>query len=386
MRKVAVVGIGHSKFGKRKGVTIKELSHEAITPALQDAGITAKDVDAGVIAIAGEEFAAQGCPAAAIGDYVGLTGKPVYRVEAACASGSAAVRTAWTQIASGLADIALAAGVETMTHMSTERATELMARAGDALWEYPYGVSFPAFYALTATAHMAQYGTTREQLSTVSVKNHKYGALNPYAHFYQKPVDLQTAMKSVMISHPLNLFDCCPISDGAAAVILASEEKAKQLTDTPIWIIGLGGGSDTMQISERQSLTGLLGTRRAAEQAFKMAKLEPKDIQGMNVHDCFTIAEIMAYEDLGFCKKGEGGKFAQEGQTDIGGKIPTNIDGGLKAKGHPIAATGVSMTYEATKQLRGQAEKGRQIPNLEHFLTMNCGMTGQFMFVHIYSR
>ncbi|MDH5363194.1 MAG: thiolase domain-containing protein, partial [Aigarchaeota archaeon] len=259
MRKVAVVGIGHSKFGKRTGLTIRELSHEAVTPALQDAGLTPKDIDAAVVAVAGEEFAAQGCPAATVGDYVGLLGKTIYRVEAACASGSAGVRTAWTQIASGLADIVLATGVETMRHMSSERATELMARAGDALWEYPYGVSFPAFYALMATAHMAEYGTTREQLSSVSVKNHKYGALNPYAQFYQKPVTLEAAMKSVMISHPLNLYDCCPISDGAAAVILASEEKARQLTDTPVWMIGLGGGSDTMQISERQSLTGLLG-------------------------------------------------------------------------------------------------------------------------------
>ncbi len=383
-KKVAVVGIGHSKFGKRPEVTIRELAHEAVFPALEDAGLSAQDIDAVVVGVAGDEFAAQGSCAAVINDYVGMQGKPLYRVEAACATGSAAVRTAWALINSGLAETVLVVGAETMTHVGTPRATELMAKAGDTRWEYPFGVTFPAFYALMATAHMHQYGTTREQLSMVSVKNHKYGAMNPYAHL-RKEITLEEAMKSVMICYPLNLYDCCLISDGAAAVVLASEEKAKKLTDTPVWIIGLGAASDDMMIAERESLTSLKATRLAAEQAYKMARVKPEEIDVAVVHDCFTIAEIMAYEDLGFCKKGEGGKFIEEGQSYIGGKIPVNIDGGLKSKGHPLGATGVSMTVEITRQLRGEAGK-RQVEGAEIGLSHNIGETGQYCFVHIYKR
>ncbi len=383
-KKVAVVGIGHSKFGKRPDVTIRELAHEAVFPALEDAGLSAQDIDAVVVGVAGDEFAAQGSCAAVINDYIGMQGKPLYRVEAACATGSAAVRTAWALINSGLAETVLVVGAETMTHVGTPRATELMAKAGDTRWEYPFGVTFPAFYALMATAHMHQYGTTREQLSMVSVKNHKYGAMNPYAHL-RKEITLEEAMKSVMICYPLNLYDCCLISDGAAAAVLASEEKAKKLTDTPVWIIGLGAASDNMMIAERESLTSLKATRLAAEQAYKMARIKPEEIDVAVVHDCFTIAEIMAYEDLGFCKKGEGGKFIEEGQSYIGGKIPVNIDGGLKSKGHPLGATGVSMTVEITRQLRGEAGK-RQVEGAEIGLSHNIGETGQYCFVHIYKR
>jgi len=383
-KKVAVVGIGHSKFGKRPDVTIRELAHEAVFPALEDAGLSAQDIDAVVVGVAGDEFAAQGSCAAVINDYIGMQGKPLYRVEAACASGSAAVRTAWALINSGLAETVLVVGAETMTHVGTPRATELMAKAGDTRWEYPFGVTFPAFYALMATAHMHQYGTTREQLSMVSVKNHKYGAMNPYAHL-RKEITLEEAMKSVMICYPLNLYDCCLISDGAAAAVLASEEKAKKLTDTPVWIIGLGAASDDMMVAERESLTSLKATRLAAEQAYKMARVKPEEIDVAVVHDCFTIAEIMAYEDLGFCKKGEGGKFIEEGQSYIGGKIPVNIDGGLKSKGHPLGATGVSMTVEITRQLRGEAGK-RQVEGAEIGLSHNIGETGQYCFVHIYKR
>lgn len=383
-KKVAVVGIGHSKFGKRTDATIRELAHEAVFPALEDAGLSAQDIDAVVVGVAGDEFAAQGSCAAVINDYIGMQGKPLYRVEAACATGSAAVRSAWALINSGLAETVLVVGAETMTHVGTPRATELMARAGDTRWEYPFGITFPGFYALMATAHMHQYGTTREQLSMVSVKNHKYGAMNPYAHL-RKEITLEEAMKSVMVCHPLNLYDCCLISDGAAAAILASEGKAKEITDTPVWIVGLGAASDSMMIAERESLTGLKATRLAAEQAYKMAGIKPEDVDVAVVHDCFTIAEIMAYEDLGFCKKGEGGRFIEEGQSYIGGKIPVNIDGGLKSKGHPLGATGVSMTVEITRQLRGEAGK-RQVEGAEIGLSHNIGETGQYCFVHIYKR
>jgi acetyl-CoA C-acetyltransferase len=287
-------------------------------------------------------------------------------------------------IKAGLADVVLVVGTETMTHVGSSMATEWMARAGDTRWEYPFGITFPGFYALMATRHMHEFGTSRMQLSMVAVKNHKYGAMNPFAHL-QKEVSLEEAMKSVPICQPLNLYDCCLISDGAAAVIMASEEKAKKITDTPVWITGLGSASDTMMIAERPSLVGLTASQIAGEQAYKMASVTPNDIDVACTHDCFTIAEIMSYEDLGFCKKGEGGKFIEEGQSYIGGKVPINVDGGLKSKGHPLGATGVSMTVEIVKQLRGEAGK-RQVNAAEIGLTHNVGETGQYCFVHVFKR
>jgi len=382
--KVGVVGVGHARFGKRADATLRELAHEATIPALEDAGIATADVDASVICVAGALLAAQASPGALIHDYVGLGNKPMFRVEAACATGSAGVRTAWSLIKAGLAEVVIVIGAETMTHLGSPLATEWIARAGDTRWEYPFGITLPGFYALMATRHMHEFGTSRKQLSMVSVKNHKYGAMNPYAHL-QREVTLEEAMKSVPICQPLNLYDCCLISDGAAAVILASEKKARKITDTPVWITGLGCASDTMMISERPSLVGLEASRIAAEQAYKMAGVTPNDIDVACTHDCFSIAEIMSYEDLGFCKKGGGGKFIEEGQSYIGGKMPINVDGGLKSKGHPLGATGVSMTYEIVKQLRGEAGK-RQVNGAEVGLSHNVGETGQYCFVHIYQR
>jgi len=382
--RVGIVGIGHARFGKRTDATIRELAHEAVAPALEDAGNCADEIDAVVVGVASDEFAAQASSAAVINDYVGMAGKPVFRVEAACATGSAAVRTGWALVESGLAQVVLVIGAETMTPVGSARAQELMARAGDTRWEYPFGVTFPSSYALMATAHMHEYGTTREQLSMVSVKNHKYGALNPHAHL-QKEVTLEESMKSPIICHPLNLYDCCPISDGAAAIVMANEEKARKLNDTPVWLTALDAASGEMMMSERPDLTSIKASRTAAEQAYKTANITPNDIDVALVHDCFTIAEIIAYEDMGFCKKGEGGKLVQEGQTQIGGKIPVNIDGGLKAKGHPLGATGVSMAVEIARQLRGEAGP-RQVNNAEIGLSHNVGETGQYCFVHIYTR
>jgi acetyl-CoA C-acetyltransferase len=384
MRKVAVVGVGHGKFGKRKDATLRELAYEAVIPALDDAGITQKDVEAGVVAIAGEEFAGQGAPSALVGDYTGIQPKPVFRVESACASGTAAIKAAYGMVSSGLHDIVIAIGVEKMNAVSSVRATELMARAGDTRWEYPFGVSFPGFYALFATRHMHKYGTTKEQLAMVGVKNHHYGALNPVAHL-PKEVPLEEAVNAMIIAWPLGLYDCCLISDGGAAAILMSEEKAKEYTDTPVWIKGIGSGSDTMLVAERPSLTSLTGAKMAGKTACKMAGIEPKDVDVAEVHDCFTIAEIMAYEDLGFCKVGEGGKFIEEKQSYIGGQTPVNVDGGLKSKGHPIGATGVSQCYELVNQLRGACGK-RQVEGAEIALAHNVGQTGQFANVIIYTR
>ena len=384
MRKVAVVGVGHGKFGKRKDATLRELAYEAVIPALDDAGITQKDVEAGVVAIAGEEFAGQGAPSALVGDYTGIQPKPVFRVESACASGTAAIKAAYGMVSSGLHDIVMAIGVEKMNAVSSVRATELMARAGDTRWEYPFGVSFPGFYALFATRHMHKYGTTKEQLAMVGVKNHHYGAMNPVAHL-PKEIPLEEAVNAMIIAWPLGLYDCCLISDGGAAAILMSEEKAKEYTDTPVWIKGIGSGSDTMLVAERPSLTSLTGAKMAGKTAYKMAGIEPKDVDVAEVHDCFTIAEIMAYEDLGFCKAGEGGKFVEEKQSYIGGQTPVNVDGGLKSKGHPIGATGVSQCYELVNQLRGACGK-RQVEGAEIALAHNVGQTGQFANVIIYTR
>ena len=383
-QKVGIVGIGHAKFGKRTDATLRELAHEAVTRALEDAKINVKGIDASVIGVACEEFAAQVSPAVLVNDYVGMGNKPVFRAEAACATGSAAIQAAWSLVKAGLADVVLVVGAETMTHLGTLKATDVIARAGDTRWEYPFGTTFPSFYAMMANAHMHQYGTTREQLSMVSVKNHMYGAMNPYAHI-QKAITLEEAMKSSMICYPLNLYDCCLISDGAAAVVLANEEKAKKISDTPIWLTGLGAASDTMMISERETLTELRATKIAVEKAYGMAGITSREVDVAVVHDCFTIAEIMAYEDLGFCKKGKGGKFIEEKQSYIGGKTPVNTDGGLKSKGHPLGATGVSMTIEITKQLRGEAGK-RQVNGAEIGLSHNVGQIGQYCFVHIYSR
>lgn len=384
MRNVAVVGVGHGKFGKRNDATLRELAYEAVIPALEDAGITQEDVEAGVVSIAGEEFAGQGAPSALVGDYTGIQPRPVFRVESACASGTAAIKAAYGLISSGLHDIVIAIGVEKMNAVSSVRATELMARAGDTRWEYPFGVSFPGFYALFATRHMHEHGTTKEQLAMVGVKNHHYGAMNPVAHL-QKEVSLEEAVNAVLIAWPLGLYDCSLISDGGAAAILMSEEKAKEYTDSPVWIKGIGSGSDSMLVAERPSLTSLTGVKRAAKAAFTMAGINPTDVDVAEVHDCFTIAEIMAYEDLGFCKPGEGGKLIEEKQTYIGGKIPVNVDGGLKSKGHPIGATGVSQCVELTKQLRQECGK-RQVDGAEIGLSHNVGQTGQFANVIIYSR
>ncbi|OLS29112.1 MAG: 3-ketoacyl-CoA thiolase [Candidatus Heimdallarchaeota archaeon LC_2] len=271
-----------------------------------------------------------------------------------------------------------------MTAVSSGYATQLMARAGDLRWEYPFGCSFPGYYALMASAHMAEFGTTPEMLSSIGVKNHHYGAMNPNAHI-QKEVSLEDAMSAVQIASPLNLYDCSLISDGAAAVLVTKESIAKNFTDTPIFIRGIGSGSDTMQMSRRESMTGLAGARRAAQIAYEMAGITPADVDIAEVHDCFTIAEIMALEDLGFYEPGQAGPASLDQQLYIGGKIPTNVDGGLKAKGHPLGATGVSQAVEIRKHLLGENGK-RQVDGAEIGLSHNVGQTGQFVNVVIYDR
>ncbi len=388
MRKVAVIGVGQSKFGNRQDVNVAELTFEAVKPAVEDAGIDPKSVELVTVGTAGgwyEEY----LPAVVASEYCGFTGAGLMRCEAACASGSAAFYAAYTAIASGQVDLAVAIGVEKMREVDTPTTVELIGRAGYYLWEFHnFGMTFPAYYAMHATAHMAKYGTTEEDLALVAVKNHKYAAKNPLAHF-QKEITLEEALGSFPVAWPLKLYDCCPISDGAAAAILASEEKVKELgVQEPVWVAGIGSSCGTANLSKRPSYVGLMAAVKAADLAYRQAKLRPEDIEVACVHDCFTIAEIMAYEDLGFCKKGEGAKLIREGQTEIGGRIPVNVDGGLKAKGHPIGATGVAMIYELVKQLREQAQlRSRQVP-LENYIALahNVGGTGHYCYVTILKR
>ena len=384
MKRVAIVGIGHGKFGVRSDASLRELAFEAVKACLNDAGVSLKEVDSMVTGIAGDEFSIALQPSAQVHDYIGFHPKPNFRVEGACATGSMALRTGWMNVASGLADLVLVVGVEKMTEVPTSVATDIMGRGGDATWEYPFGTTFPGYYAMIANAHMAEYGTTEEQLAMVAVKNHYYGNLNPFAHM-QKEITLEKALTSFTVAHPLKLFDCSLITDGAAAVLLATEEKAKEISKSPIWIEGLALATDTMRITERNSLTSIMATREAAKTAYKMAGIGPSDIDVATVHDCFTIAEIVAYEDLGFCGKGEGGKLIEAKETYAGGKIPVNVDGGLKSKGHPLGATGVSMAIEITKQLRGEAGE-RQVKNAEIGLAHNVGGTGQVVAIHIFRR
>jgi acetyl-CoA C-acetyltransferase len=384
MKKVAIVGIGHGKFGVRSDASLRELSFEAVKACLDDAGVTLKEVESMVTGIAGDEFSIALQPSAQVHDYIGFHPKPNFRVEGACATGSMALRTGWMNVASGLADLVLVVGVEKMTEVPTSMATDIMGRGGDAIWEYPFGTTFPGYYAMIANAHMTEFGTTEEQLAMVAVKNHYYGSRNPFAHM-QKEISLEKALASFTVAHPLKLFDCSLITDGAAAVLLASEERAKAISKKPIWIAGLSLATDTMRISERNSLTSIMATREAAKAAYKMAGVGPADIDVATVHDCFTIAEIVAYEDLGFCERGEGGQLIEAKETYIGGKIPVNVDGGLKSKGHPLGATGVSMAIEITKQLRGEAGE-RQVKNAEIGLTHNVGGTGQVVAIHIFRR
>jgi len=385
MSRVAVVGIGHSKFGRRTDVSIGELAFESIKQAVDDAGVDRKDIRNVIVGNMGG-WSQESLPAVVVDEYAGLSGAGTMRVEAACASGSAALKSAHDSIASGDGDLALAVGVEKMTEVDTPTAVELIGRAGSYFWEFEnFGMTFPAYYALHAVAHMNRFGTTEEDLARVAVKAHHYGAMNPLAQF-QKEITLEKALGSPVVAWPLKLFDACPLTDGSAAVVLASEEVAKKLTDTPVWIRAIGSSSDSANLGRRGSYVGLEAAVRAAKAAYSLAKVSPEDIDVATAHDCFTIAELMAYEDLGFCKKGEGAKMIREGQTEIGGRVPVNLDGGLKAKGHPIGATGVSMAVEITKQLRGEAGRHQAPIKKGVGLVHNIGGTGHYAYVTILGR
>ncbi|MHA2168700.1 MAG: thiolase domain-containing protein [Candidatus Kariarchaeaceae archaeon] len=378
---VGVIGIGHSKFGRRDDVTVQELAFEPFVEALNDAGIQREDIGATVIG-ASPVYMTQRSIAGPITEYLGLNPQPVWLTEAACSSSAAALRTAYAQIKAGMHDVVVVLGVQKMLELSTTEILKVMGRSGDVQWEAPYGTTFANYYALYANAHMNKHGTTPEQLADVAVKNHHYGTKNPLAMF-QKEITQQKVLESRYIATPLHLLDCCANADGSAAIILTNEEKAKKLSDTPIWIKGMGAATAPFSILVRPDLTTLPSATLASKQAYDQAKITPQDLDVAEVHDCFTIAEIMAYEDLGFTGPGKGGEFVQEAY--IGGKLPVNVDGGLKAKGHPIGATGCSQVYGVVKQLRGEAGS-IQVDGAELGLTHNIGGHGQYCMVNIFSR
>jgi acetyl-CoA C-acetyltransferase len=281
-------------------------------------------------------------------------------------------------------DIVVVGGVEKMTDLSTEEVSDALGGAGDQEWELFLGATFPGLYALMARRHMEEYGTTSEMLASVAVKNHKHGARNKYAQ-YQKEIDMQTVLESKMVADPLHVFDCSPITDGAAGVVLAPLDIASSYTKKPVEIVASAQASDTISLSARKSITELMAVQIAAQKAYAQAKITPKDVDVAEVHDCFTIAEIMAIEDLGFFKKGEGGRATLEGRTTFGGDVVVNTSGGLKAAGHPVGATGVKQAVEITWQLRGEAE-GRQVKDAAIGLSHNVGGSGATAVLHIYKR
>jgi acetyl-CoA C-acetyltransferase len=363
-RRVGIIGIGHGVFGRRSDATVQELAFEAFRAAILDAGLQPGDVDASVIG-AVPEYHKQRSLAGVVQEYLGLLPRPTWLTEAACASGSAAIRSGWLAIRAGAHDVVAVIGCQKMTELGTSEILALMGRVGEVQWESGFGTTFPAYYAMFARRHMHEFGTTKDQLAAVAVKNHHYGARNPYA-FFRKEITVEKALLSDPVATPFQVYDCCANADGAACVILASEERARELSASPVWLSGMGCATASMSVLRRASLVGLPSAVAAAAEAYDMAGVDAADIKVAEVHD------ILAYEDLGFCPRGEGGPFVAEGRTYIGGDLPVNVDGGLKAKGHPIGATGVSMTYEIVKQLRGAAED-RQVPNADVGLTHNVG-------------
>ena len=381
MGRVGIIGVGHSRFGKRSDASLRELAFEAYREALDDAEIDTSDIDASLVCSA-THYDKQRSPAGVVAEYLGLNPAPTFNVEAACASSAVGLRTAWALVNSRLHDIVAVVGVQKMTELSSEEIQELMGRAGDVMWESPFGTTMPAYYAMYANAHMARYGTTQEQMALVPVKNRKYGTKNPKAMF-QKPVEIEEVLKSRMVSYPLKLYDCCANADGAACILVASRNKVQKLSDRPVWIAGLGLASSPMSLAGRTGpMTSFQVTKNAAKEAYKMAHVLPRDVDIAEVHDSFSITEILNYEYLGFARPGTGAKLLEREETDLGGRIPVNIDGGLIAKGHPVGATGASQITALVRQLRGEAGD-LQVDNAKVGLAQNIGGIGMYAAVTI---
>jgi acetyl-CoA C-acetyltransferase len=382
----SIVSAGLSKFGKLEGLYAREIFADAAKEAFDNCPKLdpKKDIKALYVGHMGELYEHQGHTGATMADWAGLGHVAATRTEAACASSGAALRAAICAVRSGLSDVVMVGGAEKMTHRATAEVTEYLAMASDYPFEQWNGITFPGLYALMATAHMHDYGTTERQLAAVAVKNHYHGSMNPKAQM-QKEITLETVLSSRTVAWPLKLYDCSLITDGASCLILTRPEIAGRYTETPIQIVGSGQASDTIGLYERASFTSLEAAKIAAKEAYEMAEMKPENINVAEVHDCFTIAEIIAYEDLGFCRPGDGGKLAENGETKLGGRIPVNTSGGLKAKGHPVGATGTGQAYEIYLQLTGRAGK-RQVKDAQIGMTHNVGGSGATATVHIYRR
>ena len=373
-------------FGELWEKSLRDLTVEAGLEAIRDSGLPGEEIDALYAGcMSSGIFIQQEHIASILADYCGLTPRSATRVEGACASGGIALRQAIMAVASGIHDVVVAGGVEKMTDILTEQTTMALACAADREWEAFQGATFPGLYAMMARRHMHEYGTTEEQLSQVAVKNHANGAKNPHAQ-YRREVTLEQVMKSSLIADPIRLLHCSPISDGAAALVVASEEKAREAEGSePVWILGSGQASDTIALHDRREITTMDSSVAAGREAFRMAGLGPKDIDLVEVHDCFTIAEICAIEDLGFFSKGDGGKATEEGLTALNGQISVNPSGGLKSKGHPVGATGVAQAVEVVTQLRGLAGE-RQVEDAQIGMCHNVGGSGGTCVTHILGR
>ena len=382
MRQVAVVGIGKTAFGALADRDLRSLAVEAGQKALENANARTDQVEAFYLGnFAGPSFVGQNHLAPYVAAGMGITGIPATRFEAACASSGAAFFHAVSAVGAGLYDTVLVAGVEKMTSQTTPKVTEILAGAGDLCGEVRAGATFPALFAMIARRHMYQYGTTREQLAAVAVKNHQNGAKNPLAHM-RKVITMEQALNGKMIAEPLTVYDCSLISDGAAAVLIVPFERASEYTDKPVRVLGIAQTSDNVALDEKDDITTFRAVRTSAEKAYKMAGLSPMDVEFAEIHDCFTIAEIVAIEDLGFVKKGEGGPYTLAGKTCIQGEKPVNTSGGLKSKGHPVGATGVGQICDVVQQIRGEAGE-RQVKRNSIGLAQNLGGSGATSVVTI---
>ncbi len=392
MKNMAILGVGQTKFGEHWTKSLRDLSNEAGIKALTDAGVEGRKIQAMFVGnMSSGKFIGQEHLGALAVDHAGLTPIPSTRCEGACASGSLAFRKALLSVASGEYDIVVAAGSEKMTDIMDASVTSTLMGAGDQEWESTIGLTFAGLYALIARAHMKQYGTTREQMAMMSVNSHKNAVHNENAQF-PFAIKLDDVINSTMVANPLTLLDCSPISDGAAASIIVSEDWVKENRDSIpnideklIWVHGSGQASDSLALHDRKSLTELLATKFAAKKAYEQAGIGVKDIDMVEIHDCFSINGLISLEDLGFCKKGEGGKYVEDDNISLNSTISVNTSGGLKAKGHPVGATGIAQIVEAVKQLRGTCGQ-RQVKKIDYAMTHNVGGTGATAVVHIFNR
>ncbi len=387
VRPVSVIGIGETQFGELWDRSFRELGIEAGLRAISDAKIVAEQVDALYVGnMSAGKFIDQEHVSTLVADYAGLADQhlPTVRVEGGGACGAIAIQQAAMSIVSGVHDIVVVGGAEKMTDVGDLEAMQILSSTTDQEWESVFGATFAGLYAMMARRHMFEHGTTREQLAAVAVKNHKHGALNPNAQF-QKEITMDMVLQAPKVAEPLGLFDCAPLSDGAAALVLCAKEKARKFTDTPIDLIGTGQASDFIAVHDRRDLTTIDATVIAGKRAFHAAKRTPADVRLAEVHDNFTISEIMAIEDLRFFPKGKGGYATEDGETALNAKVTINPSGGLKARGQPVGATGVAQAVEIVRQLRTEAGK-RQVSGAEIGLTHTLGGTGGTAVVHIFAR